>query len=831
MVLLFGVVATSTTILSVWTLHKHMTQEYISKGRAIARSIASSSVEVLLNRDLSTIQSMIDQFLEIQGVAYVFVEDGEQNIISHTFVPEVPAKVLNMHIDPHGMTIIRLDIPGYGNVMDISKPILAGVAGHVHVGMDMGLVRSYIATAALRMQALMFFIFWGSVLLLYLVMRKISKPLQLLTDYAHKLRQHDFKADVRISSNDEIGMLADTMRTMADELSSLIATLEQKVEKATSELTDTLAYLEGILDNMADGLLVVDRQDHITLNNPALLHQFGLPIANFRGKRILQFFPSEISAIAEQSILRPGEVFTAEVDLHAGRYGKAVATAIRPREGRAPIGAVILVSDITAEKEVDLMKTEFITTVSHELRTPLTSVLGFAKIIKKKLETDIFPPLMHTAESKQQRTLDQISGNLEIIVSEGQRLTELINDVLDIAKMESGKIDWRMHEVSLQKVVEHAFSSTRSLYEERGLRVFIDITPDLPIIIADADRLIQVMVNLISNAVKFTQEGYIKCSVVKKGDSIVVSLQDTGGGIAAQDQEAIFERFRQAGGSMTDKPRGTGLGLPICKEIIEYHNGRLWVESTLGKGSTFFFSLPITQEMADKQIFSSAAPPSARQALSMQSRQQEPPLHLKVMPPSTNEKDLLLVVDDDPSVCAFLKQVLETEGYEVLLAHSGQEALELAAEHHPSLITMDLLMPGMDGETAISKLRQNAQTRKIPVVVISAVLESRGATNGDAELLKPIDEDSLLQTIHGLLHLSSPMAQKCLVLNPQTISDNAQFVKLCSGEITQCPLEDVWSKVEAGFKGTVVIPTASCERIDLSRLASYPDILVIVLPA
>ncbi len=463
MIVLFGIISIASTVLSALTLYRHMVSEYISKGRAIARSIASSSAEVLINRDLSTVQAMIDQFLEIEGAAYVFVEDPDGEIISHTFVPQIPAEVTHIPGDPHGLMVRRLKIPSIGDVLDISKPILAGVAGYVHVGMDMGVINKTVRKTILKMQALMLVIFLCSTGLLYLVVNRFSRPLNMLTEYATRLQQHDFSTRVEIDTRDEIGILANTMNTMASELSILITDLEKEVEKATHDLSESLAHQRAIIENMADGLLVVDKQGCISLHNPALLQLFGFHGTELRGKEVNLLFTEEITSLPEQALANVDKVFHAEVSLMAGHIGKASATAICPAHGsddtRAKtgengvngcLGTAILIRDITAEKEVDMMKTDFITTVSHELRTPLTSVLGFAKIIKKKLDSSIFKALDPKGR-KIHRDVEQISENLDIIITEGKRLTELINDVLDISKMESGKIEWRLQSVSLEK--------------------------------------------------------------------------------------------------------------------------------------------------------------------------------------------------------------------------------------------------------------------------------------------------------------------------------------------------------------------------------------------
>jgi signal transduction histidine kinase/ligand-binding sensor domain-containing protein len=237
-------------------------------------------------------------------------------------------------------------------------------------------------------------------------------------------------------------------------------------------------------------------------------------------------------------------------------------------------------------------KSIFLSNVSHELRTPLTSVLGFAKIIKKRLEERVFP-LVPTNDGKAQHAITQVSENLDVVMIEAERLTALINNVLDLAKIEAGKVEWNMTTVAVPEIIGRASAATASLFEPNGLHFTKQITPDLPQIIGDQDKLIQVVINLISNAVKFTEKGSVTCRAERKNSEIVISVSDTGIGISAEDQPKVFEKFTQVGDTLTDKPKGTGLGLTICKEIVEHHGGRIWVESELGKGSTFSFALPV----------------------------------------------------------------------------------------------------------------------------------------------------------------------------------------------------------------------------------------------
>ncbi|MCP4252769.1 MAG: HAMP domain-containing histidine kinase [Candidatus Scalindua sp.] len=242
-------------------------------------------------------------------------------------------------------------------------------------------------------------------------------------------------------------------------------------------------------------------------------------------------------------------------------------------------------------QEQDKMRTNFLSTVSHEIRTPLALVLGFVRIINMKLEKVVFP-LVDVNEDKTKKAVSQIKKNIGIIRLEGDRLTHLIDDILDIAKMEAKKVDWQMESLSVDKILGRALEVTNSIVEMYQLEVVADIESGLPEVVGDSDKLKQVVINLVSNAVKFTQEGPIICRARKINSEVRISVIDKGIGIAEDNQEKIFEKFSQVRNELTGKVKGTGLGLAICKEIIEHHGGRIWVESEQGKGSKFTFTLP-----------------------------------------------------------------------------------------------------------------------------------------------------------------------------------------------------------------------------------------------
>jgi signal transduction histidine kinase len=230
-------------------------------------------------------------------------------------------------------------------------------------------------------------------------------------------------------------------------------------------------------------------------------------------------------------------------------------------------------------QELDRLKDDFISTVTHELRTPLTSIRAFSEILNDN------PGLDDAQRAK----------FLGIITKESERLTRLINQVLDLSKIESGSAEWHNSEIDLREIIEDSITATSQLFKERGIRVGTDLEPALPRLFADRDRLIQVMLNLLSNAAKFCdrENGRVDIRLWQNGGLLRVDVRDNGTGISPENQQIIFEKFRQVGDTLTEKPQGTGLGLPICREIINHFGGRLWVESRPGEGATFSFTLPI----------------------------------------------------------------------------------------------------------------------------------------------------------------------------------------------------------------------------------------------
>jgi PAS domain S-box-containing protein len=599
------------------------------------------------------------------------------------------------------------------------------------------------------------------------------------------------------------------------------AAISLELARAVKQVQDTVAYLSAIITNIADGLLVTDAQGLITRVNPALLEMFDRSESEAVGKHCSELLPLDLAQAIAQSMNSPTEVVTAEVELAFDRVGKAVATAILPSELSESdmahcIGTVILIRDITTEKEVDRMKTDFISTVSHELRTPLTSVVGFAKLIQKKLQDKILPRFQE-ADRKTLKAVAQVGDNINIIISEGERLTHLINDVLDIAKMEAGKVDWQMQPLAVSELVERAFSATSSLFQNSGLEQIREIDTGLPEVMGDRDRLLQVLINLISNAVKFTRTGSVTVRARLQNEQVEISVIDTGIGIPPEYQETVFEKFKQVGDTLTDKPKGTGLGLPICKQIVEHHQGRIWVKSEEESGTTFSFTLPLNPE--------SGLPTPAK--LNFQTLVQQLKQTLVPHPehPRSDRPKTILVVDDEAHIRSLLRQELEASGYSVREAKDGMEAIAQVKATPPDLILLDVMMPQISGFDVAAVLKNDPNTMHIPIAILSIIEDKqRGYRLGvDRYLTKPIDLEDLLNQI-GFLLSQETSKKKVLVVDEDVSAVNllADVLEARGYIVTEASSgPECIEKARAVKPDMIIVDSLFSERHDIAKTLRF----------
>jgi signal transduction histidine kinase/DNA-binding response OmpR family regulator len=497
----------------------------------------------------------------------------------------------------------------------------------------------------------------------------------------------------------------------------------------------TMHHLSAVVNCMGDGLLVIDGDGIITHANRSFTDMFNFD-ESIVGRSCRELPAEDLTGLVERT-LHHAESFpvSSQISLPGHRTANAIAALLDSRATDHHDGAVFTFRDITRELEISRMKTDFIANVSHELRTPLTSVLGFAKLIRKQFSQNILPALNEPTE-KTSKSATRIVENLEIIILEGERLTNLINDVLDLTKIEAGKVEWRDEPVVAADLIQRAIAVSSSLFEQKSLHLVTEIQDNLPVLRGDPDRLMQVIINLLSNAAKFTRNGEVVCGARRTDQGVAIYVRDNGIGISPADQLQLFERFRQVGDTLTDKPKGTGLGLAICKQIIKHHSGTISVESTPGSGSTFTMLLPLPQ-------------------VSLPQESEVVRLRDYILPADINATAgyTVLVVDDEANIRDLLRQELEAAGYCVREAVDGFDAISQARTNPPDLIVMDVMMPGISGFDAVSVLRGAPETSSIPLIILSIIDDKqRGKQLGvDGYLTKPVHIEELIGSIDNLL--------------------------------------------------------------------------------
>jgi signal transduction histidine kinase/CheY-like chemotaxis protein len=432
-------------------------------------------------------------------------------------------------------------------------------------------------------------------------------------------------------------------------------------------------------------------------------------------------FREEVLGVLSVHSNRPGAYSQEDLDLLRTMTSQASIAIQNARAYRQ------LMETAEQLREVDRLKTQFLANMSHELRTPLNSIIGFSRVMLKGIDG----PLNDLQEA-----------DVTSIYNSGQHLLGLINSILDMSKIEAGKMELAFEQVRLPQILDTVASTTRALIKDRPIELHVQVPPDLPPVWADSQRVRQILINLLSNAAKFTEEGHITISARVRdeaGDTVVVSVADTGVGIDPRAQNHLFIPFQQVDASTTRRAGGTGLGLAISRSFVQMHGGEIWVKSRPGEGSAFYFTLPIHDPLLGHNVPEGGIPPWEEQAR------------------PAPDKELVLAIDDDPGVITLLKRYLEGDGYQVVGLLDSSAALEVArslaarpAGEGPLVaITLDVLMASMDGWQVLEALKADPETAHIPVILCSITegLE-RGLSMGAAACVqKPVTRDELLDVL------------------------------------------------------------------------------------
>lgn len=490
-------------------------------------------------------------------------------------------------------------------------------------------------------------------------------------------------------------------------------------DAANVRLEKARRYTSDIVQSLADGLLVVGSDGRVVSVNDAAVRLFavgtpevliGEPLVGLLGKTALQ----RLDAVAT-----PG----------ATAYGEGTIlvqeTEVPVRIARSPVAAeageiqhVFVLSDISyrveaqrrseeaaeAAREASRAKSQFLANMSHELRTPLNAVIGYADMLTDDL-----------ADPEQLMDVQRIR-------QAGQHLLTLINDVLDMSKIEAGRMDVYLEVVHLDDVLQDVAGAIRPMAQRRGNEVELVDETDRSTLYTDARKIRQILMNLGSNAAKFTEDGTITIRVTSDDDVLRVEVSDTGIGIQPEALDRLFQPFVQADDSTSRRYGGTGLGLALSLRFAEMLGGQLIARSAFGEGSTFVLELPYRQAAHTTPL---------------------PEVDMGSAP-------LVLCVDDDPSMLDLLGRVLRRQGLRVAHASTGEDALEIAREHKPTVITLDVMMPEMDGWTLLQRLRADPLLRDIPVVMVSMVDQDKGealALGAADYLVKPVQTEVLMNTL------------------------------------------------------------------------------------
>jgi len=485
-----------------------------------------------------------------------------------------------------------------------------------------------------------------------------------------------------------------TQLTLANEELLVAKNAAENVAAINAQLARQSAL---ILNSATDGILGINLGNEATFINPAAVRMLGMTLDDFRGTTIHatihhshpdgKMFPEE--ECANTLAMRRGQPVANADDTFWRGDGtnfpvEYSSTPMLDEDGNH-LGAVVVFRDVTERRAIEKLKSEFVSTVSHELRTPLTSIRGALGLLSSGL--------LGTVAEKGQRML-------EIAVANTDRLVRLINDILDIERVESGKVELTRGRIDAQTVVNLAREGLQSMADQEGIRIVVE--PVAGTLWGDSDRVIQTLTNLIGNAIKFSPRNTtVTLSGTAGATEFTFRVADQGRGVPEEKLASIFQRFSQVDASDSRTKGGSGLGLAICQSIVTAHGGRIWAEKNEPAGSCFQFTIPL-------------AVPSVETA-AIESIDQAP------IEEQDSTAQSVLVVEDDVDLARVMIAALEGHGIRTFHATTGAEAIHLTRLHAPSLIVLDLCLPDTDGFAVVSSLRQSEPLGHIPLLVYSAL--------------------------------------------------------------------------------------------------------------
>lgn len=495
----------------------------------------------------------------------------------------------------------------------------------------------------------------------------------------------------------------------------------------------------SIIDSATDAIINANERGVIIFFNPAAEEIFGYDSEEVMGKSLTILMPEkhredheagfrryletgEEHVIGETVELegerKNGDVFPIELSLSTWNVGQQTffTGVIRDITERVEQKEELIEAREEA-REANRAKSAFLAKMSHELRTPLTSIIGYAEMLE---------------EDTRELGEENLASDAGRIRESGNHLLELINEILDLSKVEAGKMDTFVEEILIEDMVEGVRHTAEPLADKNNNELVVEVDDETARMRSDRTKIRQCLINLLSNACNFTEDGRIDLRVSTDSDTVVFEVEDSGVGIPPEQQEAMFEAFEQAEVTTKREHEGTGLGLTITQKFVRMLGGSIDLESEEGKGTKFTLEFPRGMEGVERDTGESVEDTSSEE------------------PSVTGEGNLVLAIDDDPDVLEIIERTLEDEDYEVLTVESGKRGIELARQYEPDVITLDVIMPEMDGWSVISQLNEDEELRDIPVVLLTVTEDKElGYSLGVAEYVnKPIDRDQLIHVVN-----------------------------------------------------------------------------------
>ena len=574
----------------------------------------------------------------------------------------------------------------------------------------------------------------------------------------------------------------------------MVGILKRRADWAQAERArlESEARKGAILEAALDCIISIDHEGRVIDFNPAAEQTFGYSRAQVVGKEMAELLiPPGLRerhrrGMAHYLATGEGPVLGKRIEMPAMRADGTefpIELAVTRIQLDGPPMFTAYVRDLTEHKraeairqrsleledqyrrvqEANRLKSEFLANMSHELRTPLNAIIGFAELMHDGRVGPV------SAEHK------EFLGD---ILTSSHHLLQLINDVLDLAKVESGKMEFRPEAVDLARLVSEVRDILRTLMAQKRIRVQAEIDPTLPRVVVDPGKLKQVLYNYLSNALKFTpDEGRVTVRVMPEGpDAFRLEVEDTGIGIKPEDQERLFVEFQQLDTSAAKKYSGTGLGLALTKRIVEAQGGRVGIRSTPGKGSVFFAVLPrVARALPEAEAAPAPAPPAVGQP----------------------GAPTILIIEDDTRDRAWLQQTLSAAGYAVAVAATGAEGLTRCRERPFDAITLDLLLPDMNGSEVLEAIRAGGPNRDVPVIVATVVAERAAVRSFPVHdfLPKPVQAETLLASLTRA-GITPDGSRKILV-----VDDDPHALKLMQTTLAQLGFQPICTAdAESGLR-------------------------------